>query len=261
MGMNVLTIVVLVVFLIIVGFGFGRGLLKSVFKIAMTAIALLVAYLLSPIISGLIIEHTTIDNNIRNKIYVAIEETVEEKIKEEINQSMDNVDSAITNQLVEFNMEEEPNRNSQIEFIQDMELPDFLQTALIDNNNTEMKQEMGVTGFYDYVSTYLARMLVNAIGFFITFLILNLLFSVTLLLMNMVMKLPGLNALNRLGGAVLGFAEALILVWVLFIIIDVAVGTGVGASLMEQIDDSKLLSLIYDKNLLAGFIEEMIQDI
>lgn len=259
--MNILTIVVLAVFVIFMGLGFGRGLLKSCFKIALTAIALLLAYLLSPIISGLIIEYTTIDNNIRNKIYAAIEKTVEEKIKEEVGQNLNDVDSAIANQLVEKELEEEPNRNSQIEFIQDMKLPDFLQTALIDNNNIEMKQEMGVTSFYDYVSTYLARMLVNAVGFFITFIIFNLLFSVTLLLMNMVMRLPGLNALNRLGGAALGFAEALILVWVLFIIIDVAVGTRVGSSLMEQVNESKLLSVIYDKNLLAGFIEEMIKDI
>ncbi|MBQ8318963.1 MAG: CvpA family protein [Lachnospiraceae bacterium] len=259
--MNILTIVVLVVFLVFMGLGFGRGLLKSVFKIAMTGLALLLAYLLSPIISSVIIEHTTIDNTIRNKIYAVVENAVEEKIKEEINQTMGNVDSTITNQLVELELEEEPNRNSQIEFIQNMELPDFLQKALIDNNNSEMKQDMGVTSFYDYISTYLARMLVNAIGFFVTFLFLNLLFSVTLLLMNMVMKLPGLNAINRFAGAALGFAEALIIVWVLFILIDVAVGTGVGAGLMEQINESKLLSLIYDKNLIAGFIQEMIQDI
>ncbi len=256
--MNALTIIVILIFLVFMGLGFARGLIKSVFKIVLTALSLLLAYLLSPIISSIIIENTNIDNSIRNKIYSVIEEKVEEKIKEEISQG---VDEATTNQLVEQMLEEEPNRNSQIEFIQDLELPDFLQTALIDNNHLEMKKEIGVSNFYDYVSTYLARMIVNAIGFFCTFMFLALLFNVTLLLMNMVMKLPGLNMVNRLGGALFGFVEALLIVWVVFIIIDIAVGTGWGGTLMTQISQSKILSLIYDKNLLAQFVEDLIKGI
>lgn len=259
--MNALTIVVLITFLVFMGLGFSRGLVKSVFKIVLTALAMLLAYLLSPIISSVIVEYTDIDNAIRNKIYQAIEEKVEEQIKEEMSDSLGQVDDVVTNQLVEQYLEEEPNRNSQIEFIQNMELPDFLQKALIDNNHLEMKQEIGVTSFYDYVSTYLARMIVNAIGFFCTFLLLSLLFSVTLLLLNMVMKLPGLNMLNRLGGAALGFVEALIIVWVVFIIIHIAVGTKAGGSLMTQINESVLLKFINDKNLIAQFIENLIQGI
>lgn len=259
--MNVLTIVVLIVFLIFIGLGFARGLVKSVFKIILTALALILSYLLSPIISNVIVEYTNIDDSIRNKVYASIEKTVEEKIKEEINQDIESIDATTTNQLVEQYMEQEPNRNSQIDFIQNMKLPEFLQKALIDNNHLEMKQEIGVTSFYDYISTYLARMIVNAMGFFCTFLLLTLLFNVTLLLMNMVMKLPGLNIINRLGGAVLGFAEALLIVWVVFIVIDMAVGTKAGGNLINQINESKMLTLIYEKNVIAQFIEKLIQGI
>lgn len=259
--MNALTIVIVLIFLVFMGLGFARGFIKSVFKIVLTALSLLLAYLLSPIISNIIIQNTTIDDNIRNKIYTVIEEKVEEKIKEEMSESISGLDDDTTNQLVDQVLEEEPNRNTQIEFIQELELPEFLQKALIDNNHTEMKQEIGVSNFYDYVSTYLARMLINAMGFFVTFLFLSLLFNLTLLLMNMVMKLPGLNGLNRLGGALFGFIEALVIVWVFFIIIDVIVGTKVGESLMAQINESKILTLIHDKNVLAGFIENLIKDI
>ncbi len=259
--MNGLTIVVLLVFLVFIGLGFARGLIKSIFKIVVTALAMILAYFLSPIISGLIIEYTNIDNSIRNKIYAAIEEKVEEKIKEELSDSIGQADGALAEQLTEQYLEQEPNRNNQIDFIQNMEIPEFLQKALIDNNHSEMKQEIGVTTFYDYVSTYLARMIVNAIGFFCTFLFLALLFNVTLLLMNMVMKLPGLNMVNRLGGAAFGFVEALLIVWIGFIIIDMAVGTKIGGGLMEQINDSKLLAIIYDKNIIANFVENLIKGI
>lgn len=259
--MNGLTIVVLAIFLVFMVLGFARGLIKSIFKIVITALAMILAYLLSPIISGLIIEYTNIDNNIRNKIYAVIEEKVEEKIQEELSDSIGQVDGALAEQLTQQYLEQEPNRNNQIDFIQNMKIPEFLQKALIDNNHIEMKQEIGVTTFYDYVSTYLARMVVNAIGFFCTFLFLTLLFNVTLLLMNMVMKLPGLNMVNRLGGAVFGFVEALLIIWIVFVVIDMAVGTKMGGNLMQQISDSKLLTMIYDKNIIAQFIESIIKGI
>ncbi|MBE5954225.1 MAG: CvpA family protein [Lachnospiraceae bacterium] len=259
--MNGITIVVLLVFLVFIGLGFARGLIKSIFKIVITALAMLLAYLISPIISGLIIEYTNIDNSIRNKIYTTIEEKVEEKIREEVSENIGQLDGALAEQLTQQYLEQEPNRNTQIDFIQNMKIPEFLKKALIDNNHSEMKQEIGVTTFYDYVSTYLARMVVNAIGFFCTFLFLMLLFNVTLLLLNMVMKLPGLNMVNRLGGAAFGFVEALLIVWIVFILIDMAVGTKLGGSLMQQISDSKLLTIIYDKNILAQFVENIIRGI
>ncbi len=259
--MNGLTIVVLAIFLVFMGLGFARGLVKSIFKIVITALAMILAYLLSPIISGLIIEYTNIDNTIRNKIYATIEKKVEEKIQEELSDSIGQVDGVLAEQLTQQYLEQEPNRNNQIDFIQNMKIPEFLQKALIDNNHSEMKQEIGVTTFYDYVSTYLARMIVNAIGFFCTFLFLTLLFNVTLLLMNMVMKLPGLNMVNRLGGAAFGFVEALLIIWIVFIITDMAVGTEVGGNLMQQIRDSKLLTIIYDKNIIAQFVESIIKGI
>lgn len=259
--MNILTIVIIILLLIFIVVGYCRGLIKSVFKVVLTGLSLFLAYLLSPIISNIIVNNTNIDNYIRNKIYVAIEENVEKKVKEEISASMGNVDQVTMNQLVDAVLEDEPNRNQQIEFIQDMELPDFLKKALIDNNHVEMKQEIGVSNFYDYISTYVSRMIVNAIGFFLTFIILNLLFSLTLFLMNMVVKLPGLNGLNRLAGAILGLIEALVVIWIFFIVVDMLVGTKAGQNLMSQITESKLLCLIYDNNILSGFIENIIKEI
>lgn len=255
--MNALTIVVILIFLIFMGLGFARGLIKSVFRFALTALTLLLAYILSPIISNVIIQNTSIDDNISGKIY----STIEEKVREEVSDSSIGLDENTTNQIVDQVMGEEPNRNTQIEFIQELKLPDFLQKALIENNHSEMKQTIGVSSFYDYISTYLARMIINAIGFFVTFLFLSLLFNLTLLLMNIVMKMTGLNGLNRIGGALLGFLEALIIVWVIFIIIDMLVGTPIGENLMIQINENKLLSIIYEKNVIARFIENLIKDI
>lgn len=259
--MNILTIVIAVLFLVFIVVGFWRGFVKSVFKILLTGLSLLLAYLLSPIISNILINNTTIDNTIRNKIYVSIEEAVEEKIKEEISESLGEVEDSMTEKLVDEVLEVEPNRNQQIDFIQNMELPEFLKKALIDNNHTEMKQEIGVSNFYDYISTYLSRMIINAIAFFLTFIILNILFTLTLFLMNMVVKLPGLNMVNRLGGAVFGFAEALLIVWLIFVLIDMIVGTKLGGELMAQINQSKMLTLINDKNLIAQLVENLIKGI
>lgn len=259
--MNVFSSVIILIFILFMGLGYARGLIKSVFKIVLTALALLLAYLLSPIISTVIIENTEMDDSVKDKIYSIIEVEVAEEIKKEVSENITEIEGDFAEDLAKEYLKIDPSRNNQIGFIKKMGLPEFLEKALIDNNHNEVKAEMGVTNFYDYVATYLARTVVNAIVFFLTFLILNILFSITLLLMNMVVKLPGLNGLNRLGGALLGFAEALLLVWVAFIVIDMTVKTQYGKVLMDQINGSEFLTFIREKNLLSGIVENIIKDI
>ena len=47
--------------------------------------------------------------------------------------------------------------------IENLKLPQSMKDALIENNNSEVYQLLGVDRFIEYVSTYLAGMLINAI--------------------------------------------------------------------------------------------------
>ena len=46
-----------------------------------------------------------------------------------------------------------------------MELPERLKDALLENNNSEVYEALGVSSFTHYVSRYLANSLINIISF------------------------------------------------------------------------------------------------
>ena len=50
--------------------------------------------------------------------------------------------------------------------IEEMELPEQLKDALLENNNSEVYEALGVSSFTHYVSRYLANSLINIISFF-----------------------------------------------------------------------------------------------
>ena len=67
-------------------------------------------------------------------------------------------------------------------------------------------------------------------------------------LLDLVAKLPGLNAVNKSGGAVSGLIIGYIIIQIVFLVITVFSGTGWGNSLMLQINESPLLTFLYNSS-------------
>ena len=67
--------------------------------------------------------------------------------------------------------------------------------------------------------------------------------------LDIVTSLPGLGLINRLLGAVLGAGVALIVIELLFVIVTILYTTSFGVSMMKMIDESTLLTIIYDHNI------------
>lgn len=257
--MNTLTIIVIIFFLIFMIIGYRRGLVKSVVKIVMAGLSLVLAYLLTPFVGGFLIEHTNIDDYFRNKIYGKIEAAVEEKVKEEFFSQADDDNSAVMDELVNMAMNTELTKNQQIDMICRMNVPDFVKDALIENNHDEMRENMGVNGFYDYVSVYLAHMITNAIAFAVTFMALGIIFLAIYSIMLIVVELPIISGINRLGGLVTGALEALLIVWLLFTVAIVFSGTETSMNVNAQIEESTLLTFINSRNVFISAISNLIK--
>lgn len=257
--MNTLTVIVILFFLIFMIIGYRRGLVKTVVKIVMAGLSLMLAYLLTPFVSGFLIDYTNIDDYFHDKIYSRIKVAVEDRIKEELSSVVDAGNAVAVDELVDAAMQTELTKNQQIDMICRMKVPEFVKDALIENNHDEMRDSMNANGFYDYVSLYIADMITKAISFAVTFVVIGLIFLVIYAVISIAVELPIINGINRLGGLAAGVFEALIIVWLCFDVAAIFSGTETGMAVNGQIEESPLLTFINSRNVFVSFLSRLIK--
>lgn len=257
--MNTLTIFVIGVFLVFILIGYRRGLVKSVVKIVIAGLSLVLAYILTPFVGNLLIEYTNFDDYFREKINSGIKSYIEDTVENEVSSTIIGDNAAAVDELVTSAMNIELTKNQQIDMIDKIPAPDFVKNALIENNYDEMYKSMGVNGFYDYVATYISHMITNAIAFAITFIVIGLVFAVVYVIMCVAVELPIISSINRFGGLAFGAVEAFIIVWLIFTLAVVFSNTKIGAGINSQIDESAILTSINRNNLFVSIITNLVK--
>lgn len=134
--------------------------------------------------------------------------------------------------------------------IERLNLPQSIKDILLENNNSEFYHVLGVDRFAEYISTYLADILINAIGSIILFIAIFILIHLAVRWLNLIARLPILYGLNHIAGAVLGLAHGLILLWVGCFAVGLFSATPLGRMLETQIYASSWLTLIYRYNII-----------
>lgn len=252
--MSIFEIVVIGIFIVFSFLGYKRGFLRSVLKVLLTGLSLVLAYLLAPVVSALICQNTSLDDYIEDKVYDRIEDAVQEVIKDGITDFVPNISEDNKDKLSELFMEIELTQGQQDDFINRLEVPEFVKKALKDNNNKATREEMGVDNFYGYLAAYVARMIINSLSFLITYILFALLAYLLFVLSAIASHLPVINGLNRLGGLALGIVEALIIVWIMMILVAIFINSDFGNAVYKQIEDSSFLGVLYEKNIFMKLI-------
>ena len=75
--------------------------------------------------------------------------------------------------------------------------------------------------------------------------------------MDLISKLPILHGMNALGGVACGLIHGLIILWILCIVITMFAWTEYGQWTLAQINESSLLSLLYNNNYLISALTNM----
>jgi uncharacterized membrane protein required for colicin V production len=267
MIINAMFLAVAMIFIIFIILGYIRGLFKSVFKFLAGVLAMALSYLLAPVVGNAIINYTALDDYISNAIETSIEaavrQTVEDRVKTQLESTtgipVSYLDANVINSAVDEAMNTEPNRNQQIEVISNISAPEFVRSALIENNQESIKMSMGVDGFYEYISTYISYMIINSLSFAISAIIINIILTVISAMLSGAVNIPIINNINRIGGMAFGFAEALIIVWILFTIVGIGISTSPGGALYNQITENRVLNFINDKNVINNVIAGIIK--
>lgn len=223
--MNWLLIIVAAIIIINALIGRKVGFIKTVFSMVSITIAIILTIWISP--------------NVNKAL--SSNETFYKKITQ-------GIDKMLTLQM------EDQKQPDEISIISELPIPKSLKESLLKNNTKENYTAMAIGSFKEYINTYLTNIVINAISFILTFLIALTALWVLSIMLNIISKLPLLNTVNKTAGLAVGFIQGLVIVWVLFIFLTAFSGLTFGATAMEMIEESKLLSILYNNNLLLGFV-------
>lgn len=137
----------------------------------------------------------------------------------------------------------------QAELIEDLNLPAVLANQIEENNTAEMYRYLAVDTFSEYVSGYLARIVVNGLSFLVSYILATLLIRMITWALNLIARLPVINGINRLAGAALGAAKYVIFLWVIFLLLTVFCSTQLGEAGLKLIEQDAFLKILYDNNI------------
>lgn len=222
--MNWFLIFVLVVIAIFTIAGIIKGMVKIVLSLLSIVVTLVLVFMMNPILTSLVKNNTT--------LYTSLYESVESKIHIE---SMINIDK-------------------QTEAIEQLNIPDVIKDKILENNTLESYAQMGVNSFNAYIVTSLTDIIFSGLIFAVSFLISFIVVKIVFKLLELISKLPGINQVNKLAGGVIGFAEGVLVVWIIMAIITVFGNTEFGTVIFEQINSNPLLTFIYNYNLVTKYI-------
>ena len=206
--------------------GFARGFIKkSVSAVSVILTLVLVTYL-TPQITTFVREHTSLHRNLQEKC-------TEFFLDKQYDESL---------------------KTDQVMMIEEMKRPENIKKMLLENNNEEAYQVLNVSAFSEYIGAYLADMIINAMTYFLSFVVLWTLLRAILLAVDIVAKLPILHGINQLAGGILGLAESVVLIWIVFLLAGILCNGELGQQLFSLIRDNQLLSLLYNWNLIMNVI-------
>ncbi len=219
--------------------GWRVGFVKSVFSLLSTIAVIIITILVSPLVANVLKSNESISGTIQSKLESVIDL------------------SGIADNLT-ADEEKDP-----LAFIDNLELPESIKDTIKDSlaSTIEEKENEAADFVGDklgaletYICELLTNIILNALGFFLTFLLAAVGIAVLCFVLDIISKLPVLHQINTLAGVALGALEGLVILWIVFVVITMLGSTSFGQTCMAMISESKILSFLYDSNVLSKIL-------
>lgn len=230
---NPLTIIVLVILILSTLIGMKKGLIRTILSLFSIVISLVLAWIIYPHVSGVLGEF--------RDLHQAIYEPVSEFFSEQIPELIDGV--------LESTSTEE-----QTSLINRLPLPQPIKDTLTLNNTATAYEALGAKNFVEYLSVTVTKLIIQAISLLLTLLISIIGLHLLMMVTDLVAKLPVINSLNNLGGAIAGLATGYLIMQILFLAITTFSGTDWGIKLMQQINESQILTFLYNSSTMIKMV-------
>jgi len=220
--------------------GHYRGFLKIAVSMSALVLSLVIVRLATPYVTNFMKENT------------AVQHVMEQGLLKMAGVELDSA----------AEQEEIQHPAGQRVIIEHLRLPEQMKEALIENNNNEVYNLLGVEAFFDYIAAYLANMMLNIIGSVLLFLLVYIVLRLAIRWLDVIARLPILSGLNQIAGAILGGVQGFLILWVLCLVLKAYAGTEWGQIVIAQIEKSPWLLFLYKNNLfdwlLAGLLKSLV---
>ena len=223
---NIMLTGVTVFVVVMIAIGMKRGLVKTAFSFGSIFIALILVNILTPVAKE-VIKNTP--------VYDSINQNIQSYVSEHIATSTENM----------------------TEIINELPLPNGLKESLTKNNNQSSYDSLAVNTFKEYVVAYLTDVVLNAVVYILLFMVISILMKTLVEVLNIVTKLPVIHTFNMAGGALIGFAQAILIIWLLCMVVTIFSSTSWGQTVCKAIADNGVLSMIYDNNLIQNIVNSL----
>lgn len=179
----------------------------------------------NPEISDFIKENTPIYREIKRASYEKLEPVIGDKLKEG---------------MEETEMEE---------IIEELPLPTYIKELLNRAGKQQGVTDKAAESLTEFASAYVAQIILNGISFTITLILISIIIHILFSALDAVFSIPVLSTLNRLAGALAGAVQAIMILWIVFLIITLCFQTEWGNTAVKMPQENPLTKVIYDTNL------------
>lgn len=230
--MNLYLILVLIIMLACIVFGYIRGFIRTVYSMCALAIIIILTAVLSPYVKVYIEKNTgipaTIESGLEQKI--DLKGKIDEKTDTKYTDYVDKID--LPEQLRDVIKEKGRKAGEEVD-------------SYVDRVSDEL-----VSSVY----SNLTEMIVSAIAYLFTMAVISVVVLVIGLLLNIVEKLPVIKQLNKVLGIAAGFVQGYLYISVFYLAALAFGATGIGSSLLEMVNRNAVLSWLYDYNPVVKFV-------
>lgn len=256
--MNILTGIVIVIFLLFMIRGYRRGLIKSLASVISLVASLALVSFVTPYVSQFLQEQTPVYTYVMERCQesftVTLDEADEKTAESETEEGDVSLKKGNNNDTV-VNVAGTISSQLQKNAIEELPLPSVLKNLLIRNNTEKIYKDLAVNSFNDYVPKFMANLIMNIISFVVTWLIVASFIWLAVMTLDVIANLPIIHGVNQMLGLVLGAGQALVIVWIAFLAITVFSSTAIGKQLMEMIEKNVLLNQLYNGNVFLKLLQ------
>lgn len=218
--MNWVFILVIGVACVCIGLGWHSGFIKSVLHLCSFIVALIAAAIFGPMVSDYIVEEQSeVVDHLAEGVYDTMKLADWDKLQ---NMAKDDIER--------------------------LNIPDALKTQLNKNNTASVYEKLGVKLAGQYISKLIAVIIVRCLAYLLVFIAVVVLLIILCNALDLITRLSFLNVANRMAGACVGAAEAVVIIALLFALFTILGNTGLGKSALGMIADNAFLSFIYSHN-------------
>ena len=222
--MNWVAITCLAVLVVLGLVGLKLGVVKMLYHLVAFALALVLTAVIAPIVSDAVIKEDS-----------AAVEKVKEKVVKTLKLDEIKFDATISDDILEK-----------------LNLPESIREEIKTFNTKEDYKTIGADDAKDYLSTTMAVIVLQAAVYLIVFLIMWLIVFLVFHAANLIDKLPGLHAINRLAGLCVGLILAACIILVFFVAVTALSNLPAGQEMLKCIEENSILKFWYDNNPLNG---------